>query len=89
MSIRPGAAVIMVLLVVASSIGVVYARHEGRKLIIELQSLGKQRDNMDIEWGKLQLEQGMLTTQGQIEKAARDRLGMVNLSADNVVIIKP
>jgi cell division protein FtsL len=89
MSARPGIALLLLGLVIVSSIGVVYARHEGRKLFIELQALGKQRDNMEIEWGQLQLEQGMLTTQGQIEQAARDRLGMVNLSADNMVIVKP
>jgi cell division protein FtsL len=89
MSARPGITLILLGLVIASSFGVVYARHEGRKLFIELQSIGKQRDNMEIEWGQLQLEQGMLTTQGQIEQAARDRLGMVNLSADNMVIVKP
>ena len=44
---------------------------------------------MDIEWGQLQLQQSTLTTQGQVESAARDRLGMVNLSHANTVIIKP
>lgn len=89
MSARPGAALILLVLVIASSVSVVYARHQGRKLFIELQSVGKERDNMEIEWGQLQLEQGMLTTQGQVEKAARDKLGMENLSADNMVIVKP
>jgi len=80
---------LLVLLVLVSAVSVVYARHQGRKLFIDLQALGKERDNMDIEWGQLQLEQGTLTTQGQVERAARDRLGMVNLSADNMVIVKP
>jgi cell division protein FtsL len=89
MNVKPGAMLILLALVLASSIGVVYAKHQGRKLFIELQSLGKERDNMDIEWGQLQLQQGTLTTQGQVETAARERLGMVNLSADNMVIVKP
>jgi cell division protein FtsL len=89
MSARPVTALLLLGLVVASSVSVVYATHQGRKLFIELQSLGKERDNMEVEWGQLQLEQGTLTTQGQIEKAARDRLGMENLSADNMMIVKP
>ena len=89
MSLRPGPALVLTLAVMTSSIGVVYARHESRKLFIELQALGRQRDHMEVEWGQLQLEQGTLTTQGLIEKAARDRLGMENLSPDNTVIIKP
>jgi cell division protein FtsL len=88
-SLRPGATLLLTLAVIVSSISVVYARHEGRKLFIELQALGRQRDHMEVEWGQLQLEQGTLTTQGQIEKAARERLGMENLSKDNMVIVKP
>jgi cell division protein FtsL len=67
----------------------VYAKHQGRKLFIELQALENTRDAMDVEWGQLQLEQSTLTTQGQVEIAARDRLGMVVLSADNMVMVKP
>jgi cell division protein FtsL len=89
MKSRPGGTLIVLALVIVSSVGVVYAKHQGRKLFIELQVLGKERDNMDVEWGQLQLEQGTLTTQGQVETAARERLGMVNLSADNMVIVKP
>jgi len=76
-------------LVLVSAVGAVYAKHYGRKLFIELQGLERERDGMDIEWGQLQLEQGMLTMQGQVEQAARDRLGMVGLSADNMVIVRP
>ena len=89
MTVHPGALMILVLAVIASSIGVVYAKHQSRMLFIEMQSLGNDRDNMDIEWGQLQLEQSMLTSQGQIESAARDRLGMVNLSHTNTVIVRP
>ena len=89
MNARPAGMLILLALVIVSSVAVVYTKHQGRKLFIELQALGKDRDNMDIEWGQLQLEQGTLTTQGQVETAARERLGMVNLSAENMVIVKP
>jgi cell division protein FtsL len=89
MSMRPLTLVVVLLAVVVSSVGVVYSKHEARKLFVELQALANERDDMDIEWGQLQLEQSTLTTQGQVEQAARDQLGMVSLSADNVVIVKP
>ena len=89
MNARPAGMLILLALVIVSSVAVVYTKHQDRKLFIELQALGKDRDNMDIEWGQLQLEQGTLTTQGQVETAARERLGMVNLSAENMVIVKP
>ncbi|HYQ71083.1 MAG TPA: cell division protein FtsL [Gammaproteobacteria bacterium] len=89
MSRRPSALPLMLLVVVVSAVCVVYSKHQGRKLFIELQALENERDAMDVEWGQLQLEQSTLTTQGQVEIAARDRLGMVVLSADNMVIVKP
>ncbi|MDH3979902.1 MAG: cell division protein FtsL [Gammaproteobacteria bacterium] len=89
MNPKPGGVLILLALVLVSSVGVVYAKHQWRKLFIELQTMDKERDNMDIEWGQLQLQQGTLTTQGQVETKAREELGMVNLSADNMVIVKP
>ena len=89
MSVRPLTLIVVLLAVVISSVSVVYSKHKARKLFVELQALNDERDNMDIEWGQLQLEQSTLTTQGQVERAARDQLGMVSLSADNVVIVKP
>ena len=89
MSRQPGGMLILLMLVIVSAVAVVYAKHQGRKLFIELQALGKDRDNMDIEWGQLQLEQGTLTTQGKIETVARERLGMAGLRADAMVIVKP
>lgn len=85
----PMSAVALLVLVVVSAIGVVYSKHLGRTLFVELQALGEARDDMNIEWGQLQLEQGTLTTHGEVEAAARKRLGMVNLSARNTVIIRP
>lgn len=89
MTVRLGTLGILLLLVIVSSIGVVYSKHQSRKLFVELQALGEARDSMDIEWGQLQLEQSTLSTQGQVERAARERLGMVTLTTDMMVIVKP
>ena len=89
MSARPVNLLVMLLLVVVTAIAIVYSKHSGRELFIELQALANERDAMDVEWGQLQLEQSTLTTQGQVERDARDKLGMVNLAADNMVIVKP
>ena len=79
---------VLLLAVIISAVAVVYAKHQGRKLFVELQALREARDSMDIEWGQLQLEQSTLTTQGQVERAARERLGMVSIDADNMVIVR-
>ena len=89
MTRRIGSVMILLALVVLSALGVVYNKHQGRSLFVELQALREARDSMDVEWGQLQLEQSTLTTQGQVERAARERLGMVYLTTDKTVIVQP
>ena len=79
----------LLLIVIASALGVVYSKHESRKLFVQLQSLEKERDRMDIEWGKMQLEQSTWATHARIERLARKKLDMTIPDAKNVVIIRP
>jgi cell division protein FtsL len=88
-SAKPTTVFLLVLVIIVSCIGVVYARHEGRKQFVELQALGYEKDRMDVEWGQLQLEQSTLTTQGQVEHAARSRLDMISPAPDQMVILQP
>ena len=68
---------VLALVVLFSSLGVIYAKHQSRKLFVELDTLKIERDEMNVEWGQLQLEQSTLATHGRIEKTAKKRLGMV------------
>ena len=62
--------------VMASAIAGVYAKHESRQLFTELQSLSTERDEMEVEWGKLQIEQSTWSTYGRVEKLAREQMDM-------------
>ena len=73
--------------VFSSAIGVVLARHESRKLFIELQNLEKYRDEMDIEWGRLQLEESTWATHGRVEQLAIDRLDMIAPEFDANILV--
>ena len=79
----------LALIVLASSLGVVYAKHQSRKLFVELDTLKKERDEMNVEWGQLQLEQSTLATHGRIERIAKKRLGMVTPEYKQVLIVRP
>ena len=57
MSMRLVVVLVLMLVLMASAIGVVYARHEGRRHFIELNQLNSERDNLNFEFGRLQLEQ--------------------------------
>jgi cell division protein FtsL len=72
-----------------SALGVVYAKHESRKLFIELQDLRAERDKMNIEFGKLQLEQSTWAAHGRVERIARNKLHMTIPSTNSVVMVKP
>jgi len=77
------------LAVLSSSLGVVYAKHEARARFYELQKLTRQRDDLDIEWGQLQLEQSTWATHGRVEQVARDGLGMTIPQAGELRLVQP
>jgi len=80
---------LLVVLVMVSAISVVYSKHTNRKLFIELQQLNKNIDDLNIEWGKLQLEEGTWSDHGRIEKIARTKLNMLLPGINSVVYLKP
>ena len=80
---------LIVMWVLGSALGVVYAKHESRKLFVELEALKTSRDNLNIEWGRLQLEQSTWATPNRIESIAHSELGMQAPSPDKVVIVTP
>jgi cell division protein FtsL len=75
--------------VLGSSLGVIYAKHEARSRFNELQQLTQHRDDLDIEWGQLQLEQSTWATHGRVERVARDDLRMVIPQASDLRIVQP
>ena len=75
--------------VLGSSLGVVYAKQEARCRFNELQQLVKARDDLDIEWGQLQLEQSTWATHGRVERLAHDELHMVIPQASDLRIVQP
>jgi cell division protein FtsL len=75
--------------VLASSAGVVYVKHQARSLFIELEKLSSERDNLNIEWGRLQLEQSAWSTHGFVEQVANSKLRMTLPNTTDVKIIQP
>ena len=73
---------------IASAIGVVHARHRHRLLFVELAKLEKVRDELNIEFGRLQLEQATVAESNRIDQIARMRLGMKFPEAGDVVVVR-
>jgi cell division protein FtsL len=85
------ARVLLVVLIAAnvlSAIAVVFARHEHRQLFIALTKLEKARDELNIEFGRLQLEQATWAESNRIDQVARMRLGMRFPEAGDIVVVR-
>ena len=76
-------------MVIGSALAVIYAKHQSRLLFADLQQLQTERDQLNIEWGRLQLEQSAWATHSRVEKLARERLNMKVPDPEKVVIVKP
>jgi len=75
--------------VLASAAAVVYVKHEARTLFVELEKLSSERDRLNIEWGRLQLEQSAWSAHGFVEQVANRQLRMTLPSATEVKIVQP
>jgi cell division protein FtsL len=88
MTLRLLALAVLLIAMIASAIGVVYARQQSRLAFIELSRLGNERDNLNFEFGRLQLEQATWAENNRIDQIARGQLGMVSPSAAETMVIK-
>lgn len=73
---------------VVSAVALVKTRHEARKLFVELESLTNERDELNIEWGQLQIEQSTWATHARIEKVANDDLSLVRPGPTDIYVIE-
>ena len=72
---------------IATSIACVYARHESRKLFTQLQHLTDERDALEVEWGRLQIEQSTWSTHSRVEEQARLKMQMRNPEPAEIRVI--
>lgn len=73
---------------VLGAIALVYTKHESRKLFVELEDLTHERDELNIEWGQLQIEQSTWATHARIEKVAADDLSLVRPATTDIYVIE-
>ncbi len=74
--------------VVASALGVVWTRHESRVLFVQLTQLQNQRDDLNIEYGRLELEQATYAEPRRVDDEARQKLGMVDPRPQDIRLLR-
>lgn len=79
---------LLLVMVVISAFMVIYFTHLNRQTTSELELLLTQRDEIDIEWRNLLLEQSSLSEHSEIESKATKLLKMKRPDAESEVIIR-
>jgi cell division protein FtsL len=91
--LRPRVLVFLVpvlwLAALGSAAGSVYCTHRARELFRTLEQLNVRRDNLDIEWGQLQLEQSAWSTHAFVESVARAKLRMAMPPPQEIKLVSP
>ena len=72
-----------------SAAGAIWCKHRARELFVQLEALNARRDNLEIEWGQLQLEQSAWSTHAFVERVASTKLRMAMPPPKEIEIIAP
>jgi cell division protein FtsL len=72
-----------------SAAGAIWCKHRSREMFVELESLNARRDNLEIEWGQLQLEQSAWSTHAFVERVASTKLRMATPPPKEIEILSP
>ena len=80
--------IVFAIVCVMSAMALIYTKHESRKLFIELEQLTTERDELNIEWGQLQIEQSTWATHARIEKVVADELALVRPKPTEIYVIE-
>ena len=89
MSVRYFLLLLMVIAVLGSGVGVVTARQEHRQAYVALTRLVRERDEINIEFSRLQLEQATWAETNRIEQVATTRIGMAFPLTTELVVARP
>ena len=73
---------------VISALALIYTKHESRKLFVQLERLTTERDELNIEWGQLQIEQSTWATHARIERVALEELSLARPKSTDIFIIE-
>jgi len=78
---------VLVIMLLASAIGVVVSAHKNRVLFNGLSQLHEERDDFQREWSQLLVEQSALSAYGRVESLASTRFDMVVPGRQDIVLV--
>jgi cell division protein FtsL len=79
---------LLLLAMLASGIAVIYTTFKNRSMLNELQMLRNQRNELQVQWGQLLIEQSTFSLDSRIERKAIDELQMTVPEISDVVMVR-
>ncbi len=79
--------VLLAATVVVSAVWVVTAKHQARQLFVELEALNRERDRLQVDWGRLQLEESAWGTHARVETLSRSSLFLDLPAPEEIVVV--
>jgi len=76
-------------LVMVTAVACIYSKHQSRKLFNELQALTAERDELEVDWGRLQIEQSTWSTHARVERQARSQMKMRTPDPADIRLVQP
>jgi cell division protein FtsL len=73
--------------VVASGVWIVDVEHRSRQLFVAAEAQARELDRLEVDWGRLQIEQSTYATHSRIETLARQRLRLTEPDEDALAVV--
>jgi cell division protein FtsL len=87
-SVRTQFILLLLLLLLATGVSVVYTTFKNRYLLNELQQLKNQRNELQVQWGQLLIEQSTFSLEARVERKAIDELQMKVPEFAEIVMVR-
>ncbi|MES3007805.1 MAG: cell division protein FtsL [Pseudomonadota bacterium] len=78
----------LLLMLLATGVSVVYTTFKNRYLLNELQQLKNQRNELQVQWGQLLIEQSTFSLEARVERKAIDELQMKVPEFAEIVMVR-
>jgi cell division protein FtsL len=79
---------VLLLALLVSGISVIYTTFKNRSMLNELQQLRNQRNELQVQWGQLLIEQSTFSLDSRIERKAIEELQMIVPEFSDVVMVR-
>lgn len=79
---------LILMLVVATALGVIFSSHQSRQLFGDLLQYSREKSRLEEEWGRLLLEQSTWASHSRIERLAKSELHMIVPNPESIIVVR-